>query len=255
MRARAAADARGGAELAAHTNARSPLFFPLFPPVFNLVDKSDTDQGALSRMLGAIFGIEVGFYGSIMSNLAATKLDSIVNDANASHLAPWMAQIKEAGIKQTPLSPFLHKQLLQNNHLAVDGAAIEAAGFKLAVAELTDESLRDTIAQAITQGIFPVSARATRARPARARAARRPPPLSSPLRTRAARPRGRRRPGGGRRGQGVKGRPPHTPYSPLSLSPRHFLSRDSHTWSHHPPFHPTSPFSKKKINERAHRRY
>jgi len=174
------------------------LFLPCFlpPPVFNLVDKSDTDQGALSRMLGAIFGIEVGFYGSIMSNLAATKLDSIVNDANASHLAPWMAQIKEAGIKQTPLSPFLHKQLLQNNHLSVDGAAIEAAGFKLAVAELTDESLRDTIAQAITQGIFPVSARATRARSSPTSAAslpsshaRSPSSRASPARRRPARAR------------------------------------------------------------------
>jgi hypothetical protein len=167
------------------------LFLPFFlpPPVFNLVDKSDTDQGALSRMLGAIFGIEVGFYGSIMSNLAATKLDSIVNDANASHLAPWMAQIKEAGIKQTPLSPFLHKQLLQNNHLAIDGAAIEAAGFKLAVAELTDEGLRDTIAQAITQGIFPVSDALRRTctfkRAARARARPPPPPLLPSTRARA----------------------------------------------------------------------
>ena len=92
----------------------------------------------------------------MMSTLASTKLDSVVNDANATHLAPWMALLKEMGIKQTPLSPFLHKQLLQNNHLSIDSAAIEAAGFKYAVPELNDEGLRDSIALAIAQGIFPV---------------------------------------------------------------------------------------------------
>ena len=112
-------------------------------------------------MLGSIFGIETGFYGSMMSNLASMKMDTVVNDANATHLAPWLALLKEMGISKTPLSPFLHKQLLQQNHLCIDGSAIEAAGFKYAVPEFTEEGLRDSIAQAIAQGIFPVSAPCT----------------------------------------------------------------------------------------------
>jgi hypothetical protein len=107
-------------------------------------------------MLGSIFGIEVGFYGSMMSNLASMKIDSVVDDANASHLAPWLAMLKEASIKTTPLSPFLHKQLLQKNNLCINGSAIEAAGFKYAVEEFSEDSLKDSIALAITQGIFPV---------------------------------------------------------------------------------------------------
>lgn len=125
--------------------------------IFNLSDKGDTDQGKVSSMLGSIFGIETGFYGSMMSNLAKMKMDTVVDEANQTHLAPWLALLKEHGIKTTPLSPFLHKQLLQNNALCIDGSAIEAAGFKYAVPELTEEGLKDPVVQAISQGIFPVS--------------------------------------------------------------------------------------------------
>ena len=57
----------------------------------------------------------------------------MVNDANDTHLAPWLAMLKEAGIRNTPLSPYLHKQLVAHNHFCADGSAIEAAGFQYAV--------------------------------------------------------------------------------------------------------------------------
>ena len=41
--------------------------------VFNLADKSDADQGKISGALGRIFGIEWGFYGSLMSNIAKVR--------------------------------------------------------------------------------------------------------------------------------------------------------------------------------------
>lgn len=122
---------------------------------FNLSDKGDTDQGKVSALLGSLFGIETGFYSSITSNLAKLNMDGVVDDANKTHLGPWLALLKENGIKTTPLSPFLHKQLLGNNSLCVDGGAIEAAGFKYAVPELTFDGLRDPVAVAIAQGIFP----------------------------------------------------------------------------------------------------
>jgi hypothetical protein len=40
------------------------------------------------------------------------KMDTLVNEANEQHLAPWLGLLKKHGIKNTPLSPFLHKQLL-----------------------------------------------------------------------------------------------------------------------------------------------
>lgn len=107
-------------------------------------------------LLGGLFGIKTGFYGTTMSMLARVKMDSAVELANKTHLAPWLALLKAHGIKNTPLSPFLHKQLLYDNALHVDGTAIEAAGFKYAVPALTAEGLRDVVLQHIAQGIFPV---------------------------------------------------------------------------------------------------
>ena len=69
----------------------------------------------------------------LSSSARQLKLDSVVDDANETHMSPWLAMLKESGIRNTPLSPFLHKQLLAHNHLHVDGSAIEAAGFKYAV--------------------------------------------------------------------------------------------------------------------------
>lgn len=124
---------------------------------FNLADKADTDQGKLNGFLGAIFGIETGFHGSVVSNLARFSMDSLVKDANENHLGPWLALLKEYKIANTPLSPYLDKQLLQNNSLCIDGSAIETAGFKYALPELTQEALQDSIALHISQGTFPVS--------------------------------------------------------------------------------------------------
>ena len=125
--------------------------------VFNLADGGGTDQAALVGVLGRLFGIETGFYGSVMSNLARLKMDTVVNEANEQHLAPWLGLLRAHGIKNTPLSPFLHKQLLQHHHLHVDGSGLEAAGFKYAVPALTDDGLREVVQQGIAQGIFPVS--------------------------------------------------------------------------------------------------
>jgi len=127
------------------------------PPlsVFNLADKGDTDQGKLAAALAAVFGIETGFVGTIKSNLAALKLDAVVDAANDNHLAPWLALLKTHGISATPLSPYLHRALLAHNHVCVDGSAVEAIGFKYAVPELTADALRESVAMAVAQGIFP----------------------------------------------------------------------------------------------------
>ncbi len=75
---------------------------------------------------------------------------------NENHLGPWLSLLKEHSIKNTPLSPYLHKSLLSYNHLCVDGSAIEGAGFKYAVPDgPTLELVKDAIAQHVTQGIFP----------------------------------------------------------------------------------------------------
>lgn len=123
--------------------------------MFNVADKGDTDQGKLASALGAVFGIETGFVGTIKSNLAALKFDAVVDVANENHLAPWLALLKKHSVANTPLTPYLNKALLAHNHVCIDGAAIEAIGFKYAVPVLTPETLAEQVRQAVAQGIFP----------------------------------------------------------------------------------------------------
>lgn len=157
--ARARGSARGRAAARAHTSPapRTPSHLPFraLAAVFNLADKGDTDQGKLAAAISAVFGVETGFVGTIKSNLAALKLDAVVEAVNESHLGEWLALLKTHGIANTPLSPFLHRSLLAHNHLCVDGAAIEAIGFKYAVPALTPDTLREPVALAIAQKIFP----------------------------------------------------------------------------------------------------
>ncbi len=123
--------------------------------LFNLADKADSDSGSVAGLISKVFNIEIVFAGTIKSNLAALRLDAVVDAVNENHLGPWLALNRELGVKNTPLSPYLHKSLLAFNHLSVDGSAIEATGFKYAVIEPTLELVRDPIAQHIAQGIFP----------------------------------------------------------------------------------------------------
>jgi hypothetical protein len=66
---------------------------------------------------------------SIASNFAKLNMQSITETVNEKHMAPWMRMCQDAGISNTPLSPYLDKELLYNNATSVDGTAIEATGF------------------------------------------------------------------------------------------------------------------------------
>lgn len=124
--------------------------------IWNVSDKGETDQGLVSSVLANVFGIEVGFVGTMKSNLAKLKMDKVVDEANDQHLAPWLGLLKEHGIKNTPLSPYLNKQILLHNHLNIDGSSLETSlGFSYLVPKLTVENFKDQVVQAIRQNIFP----------------------------------------------------------------------------------------------------
>lgn len=125
--------------------------------IFNLADTNDTDVGKITSNLGVLFSISTGFMGSIKSNIANLKLDVVVDAANENHLGPWLSLLKEHNIKNTPLSPYLHKSLLSYNHLAIDGTAIvTTTGFQYMInTGPTIDIMKDAITQHITQGIFP----------------------------------------------------------------------------------------------------
>ncbi|KAF1801061.1 hypothetical protein FB192DRAFT_1383790 [Mucor lusitanicus] len=115
-------------------------------PVFNLVDKQDTDQEAINKQLQAIFDIKTGYHGSVVSTFAKLNLDAVIEAVNEKHLAPWAELVKKDSIANTPLSPYLDEELLYNNALSVDGSKIEReTGFTYSVPYLTREKLIEII--------------------------------------------------------------------------------------------------------------
>eukprot|EP00005_Dracoamoeba_jomungandri_P002284 CAMPEP_0174261432 /NCGR_PEP_ID=MMETSP0439-20130205/11425_1 /TAXON_ID=0 /ORGANISM="Stereomyxa ramosa, Strain Chinc5" /LENGTH=363 /DNA_ID=CAMNT_0015345903 /DNA_START=9 /DNA_END=1100 /DNA_ORIENTATION=- len=124
--------------------------------VFNLADKSDTDQGSVNKILEELFGITTKFAGKAMSTVAANMgMKTVVVNVNDKHVAPWSKMTKECGIEITPLSPYLDKELLGNVHLSVDGSAIEATGFTYDVPNLGADQLREWVEYFQAMKLFP----------------------------------------------------------------------------------------------------
>jgi hypothetical protein len=124
--------------------------------VFNLADKGDTDQESVNAVLKKIFGIETGFQGTIISNLAKLHLADVTEEINEKHLQPWSDLCKRHGVTNSPLTPYLDQELLYNNSLSVDGSKIESViDFKYSVPELNEEKIREVISSFVEIGIFP----------------------------------------------------------------------------------------------------
>lgn len=82
------------------------------------------DQGIINAFVGTIFGIETGFQGTVISSFAKMNLESVVEDVNEKHLQPWSELLKEQNINNSPLTPYLDKELLKDNALSVDGSKV-----------------------------------------------------------------------------------------------------------------------------------
>lgn len=83
----------------------------------------------MNNLVGQVFGVPVGYVGSVMSNLAKMNMRGVTEDINEQHMTPWAEMCAAAKIENTPLSPYLDQELLYNNSTAVNGSAIEATGY------------------------------------------------------------------------------------------------------------------------------
>eukprot|EP00842_Homolaphlyctis_polyrhiza_P002873 jgi/Hompol1/3587/HPOL_002167-RA len=130
---------------------------PVVPgTVYNLADKSDTDQGSINTHIETIFGISTGFQGTLISQFAKLNLDSVTEDVNDKHLQPWSELCKNGGVANTPLTPYLDKELIKDNALSIDGTKIETElAFKYDHPEVTETLIREVIDGFVAQGIWP----------------------------------------------------------------------------------------------------
>ncbi|ORZ40146.1 NAD-dependent epimerase/dehydratase [Catenaria anguillulae PL171] len=124
--------------------------------VYNLADKEDTDQETINAHIRNIFGIQTGFQGSIVSQFAKLNLESVTEEVNDTHMAPWSELLKASNIANSPLTPYLDQELLYNNHLSIVGTKIESVpGFSYSVPKVTEERLREVVDGYKKQGIWP----------------------------------------------------------------------------------------------------
>ncbi|XP_071787949.1 4-hydroxy-2-methyl-3-oxo-4-farnesyl-3,4-dihydroquinoline-1-oxide ketoreductase-like [Asterias amurensis] len=125
--------------------------------VYNIVDKSDTTQGSMAELVCRIFDIKHDYFGTVISNFARLNMAEIVDDSNDKHFEPWTEACNRDGLQYTPLSPYLHQELLYNKHLYMDGQKLETTGFQLTKPQLTEELLRQMLDDYVSMGLFPKS--------------------------------------------------------------------------------------------------
>ncbi|KAI8599487.1 hypothetical protein EDD21DRAFT_355410 [Dissophora ornata] len=126
------------------------------PVIFNLADENDTDQEAINTHIRAIFGIETGFQGTIISNMVKLNMKEATEDINEVHLAPWSEILKTHNITTSPLTPYLDQELLLNNALSLDGTKISTTtGFTYNHPKLTTDNLKEVISDFQELGIWP----------------------------------------------------------------------------------------------------
>jgi len=124
--------------------------------IYNLADSSNLTQGALSDMLGKMFGIDTGFVGTVLSNLAKVNLAGVASDANDKHVPAWAKACEEAKINNTPLSPYIDQELLYKRPLYVDGTLIsKELAMPYKHPKCTIDLLTAQVKGFEAQGIFP----------------------------------------------------------------------------------------------------
>lgn len=67
----------------------------------------------------------------------------MVEEVNDKHLGPWAEACTKDKVFNTPLSPYIDKELLANKHLHLDGSKLMRTGFKYTVPEVTVEKLEE----------------------------------------------------------------------------------------------------------------
>eukprot|EP00300_Choanocystis_sp_HF-7_P030011 c38754_g1_i1.p1 GENE.c38754_g1_i1~~c38754_g1_i1.p1 ORF type:complete len:371 (-),score=89.06 c38754_g1_i1:947-2059(-) len=124
---------------------------------FNVADKSDTTQGTFNEFLKEMFGIETGFFNALTNTAFKSFPKRGTQEINSDHMDTWGEICKGANIERTPLTPYLAMELLFNKNMAVDGSALEAAGFEYSRPQMTRELLEAQLDLFKSQGLFPAN--------------------------------------------------------------------------------------------------
>eukprot|EP01059_Diplonema_ambulator_P036512 TRINITY_DN9111_c0_g1_i2.p1 TRINITY_DN9111_c0_g1~~TRINITY_DN9111_c0_g1_i2.p1 ORF type:complete len:373 (+),score=78.55 TRINITY_DN9111_c0_g1_i2:52-1170(+) len=125
---------------------------------YNLVDKNDTTQLKLNKIIEEIMPIKCKCVGhlttkGIMKTIG--DLDKIVAEANDSHLSNWSDLLKDHGVPGGHLTTYLCKEQLQGTPVSVSGTKVEGLGFQYSVPTMTADYVRHALQYWIDLGQFP----------------------------------------------------------------------------------------------------
>eukprot|EP00766_Chilomastix_caulleryi_P004528 gnl/Chilomastix_caulleri/578.p1 GENE.gnl/Chilomastix_caulleri/578~~gnl/Chilomastix_caulleri/578.p1 ORF type:complete len:175 (+),score=52.67 gnl/Chilomastix_caulleri/578:546-1070(+) len=123
--------------------------------IYNIADQSDTNVQTINDYLEKRFGIETGFINKIKNSAAKTAMGSAARMVNEMHMKPWSELCIKEKILNTQLTPYIHKELLYDNDLRIDGTAICKTGFVYDHPKITGELLDQEIDEAIKMNQFP----------------------------------------------------------------------------------------------------
>ncbi|CAG2104948.1 unnamed protein product [Medioppia subpectinata] len=125
--------------------------------VYNVVDTGDTTQGSLNHILSDIFGIHCDYWGNNMSKIIVkTKgLDDLVEEINEKHMLGWSELCGKHGIRNTPITPYLYPEMLQNKSLCLNGDKLNGLGFSHKIPQMTKELVLEIINDYVEMSLFP----------------------------------------------------------------------------------------------------
>lgn len=125
--------------------------------IYNIADDNHTTQGAVTDIISEIFNINHDYYGNILSNFRKNDLASVVDEVNDKHLGPWAEACQKNNIENTPLSPYIHQELLDKKHLNLNTDKLKATGFTLTVPTLNKQLLQEVLDDYVEMNLFPRS--------------------------------------------------------------------------------------------------
>lgn len=78
-----------------------------------------------------------------------------LDEINDKHMAPWAQLCENNAIRNTPLTPFMEEELLDNRPLHLDNAKLKASGYHLRHPLVTRELIVEVIGDFVEQRLMP----------------------------------------------------------------------------------------------------
>lgn len=78
-----------------------------------------------------------------------------LNEINDRHMAPWAELCANNDIANTPLTPYMDEELLENKQLHLDNAKLMATGFQLAHPLVTRALIEEIVGDFVELKLMP----------------------------------------------------------------------------------------------------